>query len=340
MKKIFLPEFKKLLRLGHFPLVALAAVLLTAVLSFLPNSHPHPYSDEVYKQYTARLKGKLTQEKLKALEDRLTEIESLISAYEQMQQNYQRGEIDLTEYPEFTQRHGQAQAERSTVAYMCQKYRKLIALKGFDKQIFCDTPWADFFEDNTLDLVMLFALLCVAVPAFDVEFGTSSAPLLLTSKYGKSPLAVAKLASVALSVFALSLTLSAVRLTAFACQSGLPNANAAAANLLLSQSTGKTTLIGYFLIDALLKAMAYTFYALAACLIASACKNTAFSFVISFLACVTPLFLVENNQNLFLCASVLRKMYSSLPPVTFAAVTLCKQTAVVTLTPLCWKRKQ
>ena len=325
MGKVFAAELKKLLKLQHVSLIFVLAIAARIVLCFVPTAHEHPYSDDVYKRYTTQLSGELTSEKMQFLGERLAEIQTLIADYDAMQQKYQCGEIGLDEYSDFTSRHGAAKAEEKTVAYLCEKYAKLMECSGFDREVFCDTDWADLFAENGYDYIMLIALLCIAVPAFDCEFSSGSYAQIASSKRGRSQTALAKLMAVSLAVFVLSLLMSAARLGVFAYQHGFDFSGKAAGNVLLTGSLGKTTLLGYFVTDALLKALACLFYALAVCTVSAACKSVTFSFVLSFLVCTTPLFVLDNSGSVLVCASVLRQMYPPEMNVTaFVVISGCK----------------
>ena len=340
MSKVFFAELKKLLKLQHLLLIFLIALSARTVLCFVPIAHDHPYSDEVYKHYTTQLSGELTGEKMRFLDARLAEIQTLIADYDSMQQKYQSGEITLDEYSDFTARHGIAKAEEKTVMYLCEKYAKLNECSGFDKQVFCDTDWSDLFADNSYDYIMLIALLCIAVPAFDSEFSSWSFAQILTSKRGRTQTAFAKLFAVTLAVFVLSLLMSAARLGVFAYQHSLAFSDKPAGNLLLTDSLGEKSLLGYFVTDALLKALAFVFYALAACTISVVCKNVTFSFVLSFLVCVTPLFVLNDSGNVLICASVLNRMYGGFSAVRFAIVSCVKSVVGCCTAVVLWRRKQ
>ena len=339
MSKVLFAELKKLFRLQHLLLIFLIALSARAVFCLLPTAHDHPYSDEVYKRYTAMLSGELTSEKMRFLDDRLAEIQNLIADYDTMQQKYQSGEIDLEEYSDFTARHGIAKAEEKTVMYLCEKYAKLAACSGFEREIFCDTDWADLFAENGYDYIMLIALLCIAVPAFDSELSSGSFAQILTSKRGRTQTAFAKLIAVSLAAFVLALLMSSARLGVFAYRHGLDFSDKAAGNLLLIDLHGNTTLLGYYIADALLKALAFVFYALAACAVSTACKNVAFSFVLSFLVCVTPLFVLDDSGNVLICASVLKSMYGGLSAAGAGFVFGIKAAAVSLAAVKLWNRK-
>ena len=171
-------------------------------------------------------------------------------------------------------------------------------------------------------------------------FSSGSYAQVATSKRGRTQTAFAKLFAVTLAVFVLSMLMSVTRLGVFAYQHGSDFSGKAAGNVLLTDSFGETTLLGYFVTDALLKALAFVFYALAACTISTACKNVTFSFVLSFLVCVTPLFVLDNSGSVLVCASVLRQMY---PPemniAAFVGISAYKCLVIGSAALFAWSRK-
>jgi len=315
MLRIFLTEFRKLVKINRLPLVILLAITARAVLCFLPQVHEHPYSDEVYKRYTTQLEGELTDDKTEFLNSRLSEIDELIAAYDEMQQRYASGEITLDEYSTFTEQHGKAKAEESTVRYLCNKCEALDGCTDFDKQIFCDTAWNDFFEDNGFYYVMLIALLCIAVPAFDAEYSSGSFAQLLISKRGKTQLALSKLTAVLVTVFMLSCLMSALSLGVFAYQNGFGFSNMPVGNILLTDGFGSTPLIVYYLKDSIIKALIWVMYSCIFSLIAVLCKKETFAFVAGFIIGITPQIIsasiMSERTVYFINGLQLGKMYSA-----------------------------
>lgn len=315
MLRIFLTEFKKLVKINRLPLVVLLAITVRAVLYFLPQVHEHPYSDEVYKRYTTQLEGELTSDKIKNLNTRLAEIDELIAIYDEMQQSYASGELTLDEYSAYTEQHGKAKAEEITVRYLCRKCEILDGCTDFEGQIFYDTAWCNFFEDNSFDYVMLIALSCIAIPAFDAEFSSGSFAQILTSKRGKAQLALSKLVAVWVTVFVLSCLMSAARLGVYAFQNGLNYSDMPVGNILLTDGFGSTTLIEYYLKDSLIKALIWAMYSCLFSLIAVLCKNVTFAFVAGFILGITPQIISAGVKServvYFISGMQLGKMYSA-----------------------------
>ena len=344
MLRIFFTEFKKLIKINRLPIVNLLAVAVRAVLCILPSVHEHPYSDEVYKTYTTQLEGKLTAEKAEYLNSRLAEIDELIGAYDEMQQRYTAGEITLDEYSAYTERHGKAKAEESTVRYLCRKCEILDGCTDFDKQIFCDTAWNDFFEDNGFDYVMLIALLCIAVPAFDSEYSSGSFKQIITSKRGKTQLALSKLAAVWAAIFVLSCLMSAVMLGVFVYRNGLEYSDMPVGNILLTDGFGDTSLIVYYLKYTLLKALIWAMYSCLFCLIAVLFKNITFAIITGFIIGITPQIIstgVENERAVYYISGIqLGKMYGANAGLwLLAGIILIKSVLLSVAVSMAWSKK-
>ena len=344
MLELFSAELKKLIRLNRLLLIVAIALVVRTVLCLIPSVHDHPYSEEVYKSYNEKLGGELTDEKTEYLNARLAEIEELIASYDEMQQRYTGGEIGLDEYFRYTELHGKAKAEESTVRYLVRKCGALNACTDFKKQLFYDTDWSGLFEDNGFDIVMLLALLCIAVPAFDCEYFSSSYAQILTSKRGKTPLALSKLAAVIAVVFLLSLMMSGARLGVFAYRNGLDYSDMPVGNVLLTDGFGSTTLLGYFLTDALLKALVWGMYSVIVCLIAVLCRNVTFAFVIGFIVGLTPKLISTDTESsgifYLISGSALGEMYpATLSLWVFVGVTVIKAALISIGVVMAWGKK-
>ena len=338
-------ELRKLCTAWFLPLVLLIAVVIRTVLCIIPSYHEHPYSDEVYKRYTQQLAGSLTEEKTAYLNDRLIEIEELLSVYDEMQQRYTNGEISLADYADYTERHGIADADESTVRYLCSKCEALNACDDLDKQLFYDTAWQELFKDNGGDILLLIGVLCIAVVCFEREYSSGASAVLLTSKHGRAQLCAVKLSCVALSAFLLSLMLSAARLCVFAARTGLDFSELPAGNVLITGALGNKTLLGYYLTDTALKTLTSAMYSILACLITVICRGGAFSFVISFTSFITPIIILNGleskNAAYLFSASVIQKMYPpQVSPVLFGTVTAVKAALFGVSACILWSRRR
>lgn len=345
MISILTAELKKVIRLNFIFIAAVSALVLECVFGFMPKFHDYPYSIEVYRKYTQQYEGLLTDEKAERLNARLEEINELIASYDTMENDYLNDRITLEEFSAYTEKYDIASAEVQTVEYLCKKVGQMLTLTDFEKEIFYDTDWQTFFKDNGYNFILLIAILCIAVPVFDIEYSSGSHALLLTSKRGKAHLAAAKLITVAVTVFALSVLMSAVHFGIFAYNSGLDFHDKAIGNILLTDGYKSTSLTDYFVADSFMKATGYTMYAMIACLITVLCKTTAFSFILSFLAMIAPLFISDVVKGAaapyIITAKSLETMYPpTTQPVLFMTVLIVKAFILGAATVFLWGKRR
>lgn len=333
--KLFLAELKKML-ISNFGLsIILFALVLQAVISFLPTYPEYPYSLEVYKDYTSRLEGKFTEEKANDIGLRLDEINDIIGQYQQKKADYVNGTLSLEEYSDYTYNYNLAVSEKQTVEYLAEKSDYWESAEGFDKEIFFDTHWQDFLNSNGFNFVLIIALLCITVPIFDKEFSSHSLNNILTSKRGKSFLCICKLSLAALTAFIFSLCMSMLQLGINIYQNGADFCDKALSNILNYSDFGDISIIEYFLTDSVIKAICLSMNAIAICLISVICKSTVFSFVFSFIYAIMP-FLISNlfNSEVFnyiFSSTNLMAMYSNNLSISLLAVLLAIKAIIITL---------
>jgi hypothetical protein len=345
MKRMIGAEFKKQLRLNHTLIIIVFSLLIRLVICLIPTAHSSPYSDEVYKKYTSQLEGTLTAEKTEYLNNRFDEICEIISVYDTKQQDYINGKLTFEEYNEYTQSYDIAVAEYSTVEYLCEKAATLNSCNDFKAEIFYDTDYRNFIDGINYDYIMLIAVLCICIPVFDREFSTGSFRQLMTSKRGRTQLCAVKIFTVTLCVFFLSLMMSTVRLGVFSFQHKTDYIEKAVGNILMCDGFGNTAILGYFIKDSLLKALSWVMYSSVICLISVLCRNTSFSFIISFVAMITPLIVSLSSDSRFagyiFAAGNLKAMYSADIRLTaMTAVLLIKLAVFSGAVVLVWNRKR
>ena len=345
MISILTAELKKVIRLSFIFIVTISALVMELVFGLMPKFHDYPYSVEVYRKYTEQYEGLLTDEKAERLNARLEEINELIALHDIMENDYLNGRITLEVFSAYTEKYDIASTEVQTVEYLCKKVELMLTLTDFEKEIFYDTDWQTFFKDNGYNFILLIAILCIAVPVFDIEYSSGSHALLLTSKRGKAHLAAAKLITVAGTVFVLSVLMSAVRFGIFAYNSGLDFCDKAIGNILLTDGYKTTSLLDYFIADTFMKATGYTMYAMIACLITVLCKNTTFSFILSFLAMIAPLFISNVITGAaapyIITAKSLETMYPpTTQPVLVMAAAIIKSLIFGAATTFLWGKRR
>ncbi len=294
--KLFLAELKKMLISNFGLLIILFALVLQTVISLFPTYTEHPYSLEVYKDYTSRLEGKFTEEKANDIRLRLEEINEIIGQYQQKKADYVNGVISLEDYSDYTYKCNLANLEKQTVEYLAEKSNYWKNAEEFDKEIFFDTDWQDFLDSNGFNFVLLIAILCIIIPIFDKEFSSHSLNNILTSKRGKTFLCICKLSLAVLTAFIFSLCMSMLQFGTNIYQNGTDFWDKSLSNILNYSGFGDISIIEYFLTDAMVKAICLSMNAIVICLISVICKSTVFSFVFSFIYAIMP-FLISNLYN-------------------------------------------
>lgn len=289
--RLFLTELRKILISNYALPIMLAAIILQALTALIPRTYDYPYSIDVYKRYTEQLEGEFTAEKENFLRELHEEYGIIIAEYPAHREEYLDGKITLEEFSEYTAQNSIANAELSTIQYLLEKCQYLDDTEGFQKELFYDADTVRFFEKLGFDLIMLLALLCIAIPVFDREYTSGTIALILTSRYGKARLAVLKMLAAAIVIFVLSWFMSAVRLEVHIFKFGNDHFDRAVGNLIGYDGFGNVSILQYYLIDSLIKAVCWAVCAVKVCLITVICKNTTFSFIISFLAIASPLLL-------------------------------------------------
>ncbi len=289
--RLFCTELRKIMISNHALLIMIAAAILRYAAALIPKAYEHPYSVDVYMRYTEKLEGEYTPEKENYLRCIYEEYSAIIEEYPLYRDEYLAGGISLEEFSEFTQRNAIANAEISTIEYLLEKCEYLNSANGFKKEIFNDTKITDFLEGIDFDVIMFVALLCVVIPVFDREYTGKSTALILTSRYGRTRLAMLKMLAAAVVVFVFSWCMSTARLETHILKFGSDFFNKAVGNLLGYDGFGNLSVLGYYLSDTLIKAVCWVDCAIMVCLISVICRNTSFSFIISFLIIAAPLLL-------------------------------------------------
>lgn len=284
-------ETKKLL---HKRLIMIViAVALEIALGSLPSDHEHPYSPQVYRQYTEQLAGEYTPKKRELIFTRLDEVNNVIAEHEQLLEQYNADLIDLDEFAEHNKQYNKAIAEQQTLEYLAKKCESFDSLGS--GEFFYDTDWYDLYSYRRYDLLSVLIMMLLIPPVFCNEYSSKMADILRTTKCGKTRLAVIKLSVSMFVMFWLSLIISTAELCTFAARYGLDSAFAPLQSIMGYEDYGKITVIGLFIRSSLMRAFSFAVCAAFICLISVYTKNMLFTFFLSFAACVFPALIAEGK---------------------------------------------
>lgn len=292
-------ETKKLL---HKRLIIIViAVALEIVLGLLPADHEHPYSPQVYRQYTEQLAGEYTPKKRELIFTRLDEVNNVIAEHEQLLEQYNADLIDLDEFAAHNKQYNQAIAEQQTLEYLAKKCESFDSLGT--GEFFYDTNWYDLYSYRRYDLLSVLLLMLLIPPVFCNEYSSKMADILRTTKCGKTRLAVIKLSVSMVVMFLLSLIISTAELCTFAARYGLDSAFAPLQSIMGCEEYGEMTVIGLFVRSSLMRAFSFAVCAAFICLISVYTKNMLFTFFLSFTACVFPALIAEGEVMSYIFSS-------------------------------------
>lgn len=335
--RLFVSELRKLFSLRNM-LVLAAAMLVQIVVCLIPHQYTHEYVPNIYKRYIEELSGTYTPQKREFIENRNAEIEDLIARSEEMENAYAANSITTDEYRTYSEQLDEARREQTTVAYLLKKCDYFDTV-GAEMTFFDDTAWADFLSHQSYDFILALALVILLIPIFDTEYSSKTRNMLLITKRGRSETCAYKLCVAALLGFCLTFCFGVIRYLCFLRGAG-GNGDMPIRNLLNYAAFGQLRLTGYVWRNILLQSAAWAVLALILCVITNACRNTAFSFFLSFVCSVAPAFLPNTPIWRYLfCAVSLNGLY---PAEVNLGVQACILTAkaiiCIVLTLLLWQR--
>lgn len=195
-------------------IIALALLLCVKVgYSTEVYSAPRSYSDEVYYEYMTRLEGPLTDEKLEYISSERTEINSVISQKETMNEAYRENEIGFEEYYDYLARYNYAES-RDELLRVIEDHAEYLTENANGGWFIYDTGWQKLYSGDA-DLFLYTAILLVLAGIFASEYFSRGekggfARILRSTKKGREQTFSAKLISAAIISLTLTLVMSAV----------------------------------------------------------------------------------------------------------------------------------
>lgn len=282
-------EWRKITQHGKAILILLVAMIAQIVLPrLLPDLTELPYSDTLYRKFTAEYGGAYSAEISENINNHLQEIQTICAEYGSVQQAYLDGTLTLEQFKTATEAYGIAQAELSTMQYLSEKCAYLDRTEGFAKSIFYDTEIKRFLDDIGYPFLLVLALLCVIVPIFDREYRSGIYLLILTTPNGHIRVAMYKLIPAFLLAFSTSLLLSGIQGAIYLAQAGTEHLHQPLSNLMDYPGYGQTTVLQFYLIDALYKACCMGGSSLAVCVVTMLCRETTISLFFSTVVVMLP----------------------------------------------------
>lgn len=287
-------EWRKITQHGKAMLILSVAMIAQIVLPrLLPDLTVLPYSDTLYRKFTTEYGGAYSAEISENINNHLQEIQTICAEYGSVQQAYLAGTLTLEQFKTATDAYGIAQAELSTMQYLSEKCAYLDGAEGFAKSIFYDTNIKRFLDDIGYPFLLVLALLCVIVPIFDREYRYGIHHLILATPYGHIPIALCKMMAAFFLAFGASLLFSGIQGVIYLIQVGAENLLQPLSNLMDYPGYGQTTVLHFYLTDALYKACCLGCGCLAVCIVTMLCRETTISLFFAAAVLMLPALSVD-----------------------------------------------
>lgn len=342
---LFWDEWRKTTQRGKAILLLLIVIIAQILLPrLLPDLNTLPYSDTLYQKFTAEYDGAYTSEISEAVNSHLQEIQTICAEYTSVQQAYLDGALTLEQFKIETDAYNIAQTELSTMLYLSEKCAYLDGAEGFSKSIFYDTKIKQFLDDIGYPFLLVLALLWIIVPIFEREYRAGADRLVLTTPNGHRRVALCKLISALLLAFVTSLLFSGIQSAIYLMQAGSENLHQPLSNLMDYPGYGQTSVLQFYLTDALYKACCMGCSSLAVCVVAILCRETTISLFFSAAIVVLPALsadlLPQNLGRYLFCGMGLIESYPATCNISFLFFILLAKSISYTLIGIrLWCRK-
>ncbi|MBE6847456.1 MAG: hypothetical protein E7503_04910 [Ruminococcus sp.] len=329
-------EWRKITQHGKAMLILSVAMIAQIVLPrLLPDLTELPYSDTLYRKFTAEYGGAYSAEISENINNHLQEIQTICAEYGSVQQAYLDGTLTLEQFKTATDAYGIAQAELSTMQYLSEKCAYLDGAEDFAKSIFYDTNIKRFLDDTGYPFLLVLALLCVIVPIFDREYRSGIYRLILTTPNGHIRVALYKLIPAFLLAFSTSLLFSGIQSAIYLAQAGTEHLHQPLSNLMDYPDYGQTTVLQFYLTDVLYKACCMGCGCLAVCIVTMLCRETTISLFFSAAVLMLPALsadlLPQNVGRYLFCGMGLTALYPANCNIPLLFLILLMKTTVYTL---------
>ncbi len=179
-------ELHKNLLSNGFILVIVAGILVKCFMAGGEWVYEGSFTDSVYREYTVRLEGELTEEKLAYIADERARIDNAISQYDSVFQDNMAGLLTPEEYQAFMDEYSYANQRRDHFARIEAQaaHIQALAAEGKAAHFVYDTGWRAMFSQD-FDWLLYGLILLLFAGAFAEEFRGGTPPVLRSTKKGR-----------------------------------------------------------------------------------------------------------------------------------------------------------
>jgi len=205
--------------------------LLYIILFFMISMLSHAWFDEppdpdtetyeaLYMHYLSQLKGKLTPDKERELEEEAQRMTAAEVSLRQLTDRYYAGKIGEVEYQEAADELEHILRYDKGLELIYEQYTYI--RENLENRYFLDrNGWDALLSNDRLDILYVLLLMLIITPVFCIEHESRMQPLILTMKRGSRNAAAIKMFLVAIVVAVISLLHSCWMYGFFAWKYGL-----------------------------------------------------------------------------------------------------------------------
>ncbi len=269
-------ELKKLFFKRKILLLVAAVLVLEILLALRMNPVSQTLDTEQYARYQSALSayaGKITAQTGEEITQRYLDASGAESKLEALSEQLAADQITREEYQTQADVLYQLQGNLPAEAALYTAYTA--AYENPDRVwLMPDNAWKLIFENSSADWLMIFFVLILSITAVKTETQSSMDLYNRTAKYGRGKLAMVKICTIMLTVFVLSVAVSALRLGILTARFGAEGWDFPLASVEIFRFSGiqMSVLEGFFTVT-ILKACGYAYTAALALLLAVFFKN-------------------------------------------------------------------
>ena len=180
-------EFFKQLVCTKYIYVVLAAIVLKCVICgiyFKPYSN---YTEAQYIDYISGVRGEITEEKIKKINDEEEYIKTSLANYDSAGADYRSGLISYDEYQKYQKSYYYAEYCKNACDRLCEQRDYLMGIYEFYPEVeFIYYEGVERYFSSSLDIVGVAVLLLLGSNVFSYEYESGFSKIMRVSKKGRA----------------------------------------------------------------------------------------------------------------------------------------------------------
>lgn len=294
MRGLIKSELYKLLIDGKKWLIILAVLIVKCVLCFFTMRPDVKFNHEIYRQYIDVLAE--TPEGLRAeyVENENERLNRILSAIQQMEDDYHRDKITLDEFKEFMRSYHDAELRYPAFEAVLEKYNTYSGLPEEKRIYYFDLNCEMLINTRGFDYFLFLATVIILTPCFCREYSGRIFSLISVTERGRGDLYFAKLISACVAALLTALLFYAADFTVYGFMYGFRYLDMPICTVrnVFCEFSGLSS-VQFLLLQACVKMLWAPVAAAIICMFSVILKSAVFSTLAITATVLTPVFLVS-----------------------------------------------